>query len=68
VGERAPGVRVRALAGLAWAGVVLDPTLNDGARGGEARVSAPGAAVRVQVIESDEESVLARAAAALTRS
>ena len=67
VGEHAPGVRTRALAGLAWAGVVLDPTLNDAARGGEARLSAPGAAVRVQVIESDEESVLARAAAALAR-
>jgi acetate kinase len=68
VGERAPGVRARALAGLAWAGVVLDPTLNDAARGGEAHLSAAGATVRVQVIESDEESVLARAAGALTRS
>jgi acetate kinase len=58
-------VRARALSGLAWAGAVLDPTLNDAARGGEARLSPPQAAVRVHVIPGDEELVLARAAAAL---
>jgi acetate kinase len=65
VGEHAPGVRARALSGLAWAGAVLDPTLNDAARGGEARLSPPQAAVSVHVIPGDEEMVLARAAAAL---
>ena len=65
VGEHTPEVRSRALSGLAWAGAVLDPTLNEAARGGEARLSAPRAAVRVHVIPADEELVLARAAVAL---
>jgi acetate kinase len=65
VGEHGPGVRSRALAGLGWAGVVLDQARNEAARGGEARISAPAATVGVQVIAVDEESLLARAAAAV---
>src|SRR4029077_15267343 len=65
VGEHTPGVRSRALAGLEWAGVGLDPALNEAARGGDARLSAARSAVRVHVIAPDEELVLARAAAAL---
>ena len=65
VGEHAPGVRARALAGLGWAGVALDPALNDAARGQEARISPAGAAVSVHVIAPDEDSILARAAGAL---
>jgi acetate kinase len=65
VGEHVPGVRARALSGLAWAGVTLDTALNDAARGGAARISAPGAAIALHVIVPDEELVLARAAAAL---
>jgi acetate kinase len=65
VGERAPGVRSRALSGLEWAGVVLDAAVNEAARGGDARLSAARSAVRVHVIPPDEELVLARAAAAL---
>jgi len=65
VGEHAPGVRGRALSGLGWAGVVLDATLNEAARGGDARLSAASSAVRVHVIAPDEELILARAAAAL---
>jgi acetate kinase len=65
VGEHAPGVRARALAGLEWAGVVLNPDANSAARGGDARISAGASRVGVQVIATDEESVLAAAAAAM---
>jgi acetate kinase len=65
VGEHVPGVRARALTGLAWAGVALDPALNEAARGGDARISAARSPVRVQVIATDEESVLAAAAAGI---
>jgi acetate kinase len=67
VGEHAPGVRTRALAGLEWAGIELDPDANRAARGGDAAISAPSARIHVQVIATDEESVLAAAAAALMR-
>ena len=65
VGEHVPGVRARALADLAWAGVRLDPALNDAARGRDARIDAGAGTVRVHVASVDEESVLARAAAAV---
>jgi acetate kinase len=65
VGEHVPGVRARALAGLAWAGVTLEAALNDAAVGGEARINLPTATIPVHVIVPDEELVLARAAAAL---
>jgi acetate kinase len=65
VGEHVPGVRARALTGLAWAGIALDPALNDAARGGDARISTARAGVRVYVIATDEESVLVDAAAAI---
>ena len=63
VGEHTPGVRARAVDGLGWAGVKLDPALNEAARGGDKRISAADATVAVQVVAVDEESVLARAAA-----
>jgi acetate kinase len=63
VGEHVPEIRARALAGLDWAGVAVDPALNEAARGADSRIGAAQAAVRVHVIGSDEESVLARAAA-----
>jgi acetate kinase len=67
VGEHVPGVRARALEGLAWAGIVLDAPRNAAARGGAARIAAAQSTVAVQVISSDEESVLAHAAAQLLR-
>jgi acetate kinase len=60
-------VRARALANLEWAGIVLDPVLNDAAREGEARISDRSAAIAVHVATTDEERVLLRAAAALLR-
>jgi acetate kinase len=67
VGEHVPGVRARALANLEWAGIVLDPVLNDAAREGEARISDRSATIAVHVATTDEERVLLRAAAALLR-
>ena len=64
VGEHVPGVRARTLAGLAWAGITLDPALNDAATGGAARIDAATGPVKVHVAAVDEELVLARAAAA----
>ena len=66
VGEHVPEVRSRALAGLAWAGITLDPSLNARARGGPQRIDGADRGVRVHVVAVDEESVLARAAAELT--
>ena len=65
VGEHVPGVRARALEGLAWAGIELDADLNEAARSGDAQIGAAEAPVKLHVVSADEESVLARAAAAL---
>ena len=62
VGEHVPGVRARALAGLSWAGIALDPALNNAARGGAARIDAGDSGVRVHVAAVDEELALAHAA------
>jgi acetate kinase len=61
VGEHVPGVRSRALEGMEWAGVRLDPTLNSFADGGCALISSPDSPVKVHVAVVDEESALARA-------
>ncbi len=63
VGEHVPGVRARALAGLGWAGIALDPALNNAAHGGAARIGAADSSVRVHVAAVNEELALARAAA-----
>jgi acetate kinase len=64
VGEHAPGVRSRALQGLRPFGAILDETLNTAAQGGEARISAADSPIRLQVLESDEESIMAAAGGA----
>src|SRR2546430_4052085 len=50
-----PGVRAGALAGLAWAGVALDPVLNEAARGADSRIGAAHATVRVRSEEHTSE-------------
>jgi acetate kinase len=65
VGEHVPAVRARALANLEWAGIVLDPVLNDAARGGDARISDRSSRVPVHAAATDEEGVLLHAVAAL---
>jgi len=65
VGEHVAEVRAAALEGLTWAGIELDPALNAAALGGDVHIHAARAAVKVCVVSTDAEAVLARAAAAL---
>ena len=61
VGENAAGIRERICAGLAWAGLTLDPERNRTTVGGrEGRISADGAALEAWVIPTDEELLIAR--------
>lgn len=64
IGERAPAVRERICAGMAWCGLTLDAARNSAAEGVEARISADGAGLPVFVIPTDEERVIARDTAA----
>jgi acetate kinase len=65
VGEHVPEVRERALAGMEWAGIELDPVANRAARGSEAAIQSARSKVRVQVVPVDEEAVMVRAAVAV---
>lgn len=60
IGENAPPIRARALAGLEFMGVAIDPARNEAAVGVEADVSADGAAVHTLVIPTNEELLIAR--------
>jgi acetate kinase len=60
IGENAPAVRERALAGLEALGFALDRGANEKARGREAEVSAPGSRTRVFVVPTNEELLIAR--------
>lgn len=60
VGENAPAVRAKILAGLAWCGVEIDLQANDDTRGAEARISTASSRVDVWVIPVEEAAVLAR--------
>jgi acetate kinase len=57
IGEHDPWVREQVCLGLGWLGVSLDAEAN---RAGAGRISTPGSAVSVWVIEADEEGVIAR--------
>ncbi|WP_375687751.1 acetate/propionate family kinase [Pseudooceanicola sp. LIPI14-2-Ac024] len=60
IGENAAQIRAEVCAGLGWIGIEVDETANaDGAT----RISPQGAAVEVLVIPTNEELVIARAAA-----
>ncbi|MFP4518236.1 MAG: acetate/propionate family kinase [Oceanicaulis sp.] len=63
IGEHSAGVRAAVCAGLGWLGVRLDEDANAAARGEATRISAPESAVRVWMIPTDEERVIAEAAA-----
>jgi len=63
IGEHAPEIRRRILAGLEWAGILLDPAANlTSADGG---IGAAGSLTAIEVVKLDEASVLASEAAAL---
>lgn len=64
VGENAPAVRARILAGMQWAGIELDAQANAAAVGTEARIDA-GGTVDVRVVTVDEAAMLASAAFAV---
>jgi acetate kinase len=60
IGENAPAVRARAVAGLDAMGIRVDEARNAGVRGGEADVSPADAACRVLVVPTNEELLIAR--------
>ena len=60
VGEHVPQVRARALAGLHWAGIELDPAANAAACGSDARISPAGGRVAVWAVTVAEEPIMVR--------
>ncbi len=60
IGERSPLIRAKACAALSWAGVEIDPALNESQRQEARRISTVESKVEVWVIPTDEESVIAR--------
>lgn len=62
VGEHAPEIRERILAGLEWAGIILDRERNHAAVGSEACISRGDSPVAVWAIAVDESQLLAEAA------
>jgi len=62
VGENAPDIRARILAGLEWAGIKLDTARNDNTVGEVACISQAGHDTEVWVIPVDEARTLAEAA------
>jgi len=65
VGENAPAIRERVLAGMEWAGIVLDAERNAAAAGTEACITGPNSHTQAWVIPVDEAAMLAQAAAAV---
>jgi acetate kinase len=60
IGENAPSVRERALAGLEFMGLSLDSARNAAAVGREAEISAEASRVKALVIPTNEELIIAR--------
>jgi acetate kinase len=61
IGENCKLVRSGVCAGMDWAGIVLDETLNQAAKG-EARISSAGSRTQIWVVPTNEEIVVARQA------
>jgi acetate kinase len=62
IGENAAAIRALTVARLAWLGAKLDGRRNEA---GGPEIGAPGGAVRLLVLRTDEERVIARAVAGL---
>jgi acetate kinase len=60
IGENAPPVRARSLSGLEYMGIRLDDAKNEAAVGKEAEISSEGSPVKVLVIPTNEELIIAR--------
>ncbi|MGZ8216216.1 acetate/propionate family kinase [Methylomagnum sp.] len=65
IGEHAAPIRRAACRGLAALGMVLDEAANDAVGGGVAEIQAPGGAVKILVVPTDEELEIARQTAAV---
>ncbi len=62
IGEHSPAIRQRVCQGMGWLGIALDPARN---AENATVISTPDGAVRVLAMPTNEEVVIARAAAAL---
>lgn len=60
IGENSDLIRKGAVSGLEFMGVKIDDAKNDGMRGKEADISASGSRVRVLVVPTNEELMIAR--------
>ena len=60
IGENHPPIRRAVCDNLSELGILLDPEKNNATRGTEATISAPGSRVKVMVIPTNEELVVAR--------
>ena len=60
IGENQPPIRRAVCDNLDELGIVLDPEKNNATRATEATISAPGSRVKVMVIPTNEELVVAR--------
>ena len=61
IGENAAAIRARILDGMDWLGIALDPAKNEATVGGkEGEIGAAGGRVRVFVIPTNEELIIAR--------
>jgi len=60
IGENAPSIRERALAGLGFLGLEVDAAANAALRGREGEFSTPGSRVKALVIPTNEELLIAR--------
>jgi acetate kinase len=65
VGENNPDIRAAVCDGLAFLGIELDEQANAGARGSEASISSRSSGVRVLVVPTDEERLIAEETAKL---
>jgi acetate kinase len=64
IGENASGIRARILDGMEWFGIRIEPSRNRETTGKEGEIGAPDSRLRVFVIPTDEELVIARETAA----
>jgi len=64
IGENSPEVRARICEGMEWCGVLIDPLRNKELIGQEGEISSEKSRVRVFVIPTDEELIIARETAA----
>jgi acetate kinase len=67
IGENSDATRRDATAGLEFMGVKIDEAKNKGLRGKEADVSAPDSKVKILVVPTNEELMIARDTAKLTK-